>query len=596
MFFVLSGFLMTQIVLSQRSANRVESLLQTLGRRFARLLPGLVLCVLVTAVATAAFVPDAKDPLKTGKNALFGASNIRLFDRARDYFGSDSALDPFTHTWSLSVEWQFYLLFLPFSFLLFSTRKRLALASLIGGSVSIIIFFILHDSTPEAAFYLPFSRFWEFAAGALVACIVVHRSWSKPVVDAMHATIVVLVAAALASNDQSGVWNILTVVAGTAALLLTSKERSWLTSILTIPSFRWVGEISYSLYLWHWPVIVLAIWLDIFEPATWLPLLICIFILSITSHYFIEKPVRAISRRKSPYFVLMAGSGIIIASSIAMTTVPIHDLYLRNYKPVSLSPVHDRLECHLPGGESPMSACLTRDPSEQRHLFLVGDSHAGNLVPSLEQVSKEYGFTLRYLTGRALANDLLRDTGCNGATCPENEAKARLEFLINEVRPDDIVVISIARDRLYSESFQGKARSPIDSQIKKDNLSRNLESWAEQLGESGVQFLLVDDIPKLCSKKDFAISHATGAFDRCTVSRSVSRDDRQVLTDAMEGAKEAGAIYLDPHDSLCDGERCMVVDPGGVPMYSDASPHFSIRTSTPLVDFFKSSYFKDLES
>ncbi|MBG6205362.1 peptidoglycan/LPS O-acetylase OafA/YrhL [Labrenzia sp. EL_126] len=589
-FFVLSGYLMAQIVLSRSDVSALDSLLATLARRFSRLLPGLFLCVMTTAVATAALIPSAKDALKTGKNALFGASNIRLLAKARDYFGSDSALDPFTHTWSLSVEWQFYLVFLPCSFLVFSSRLSMGLAALFAGSISLIAFVLFAGSAPDATFYLPFTRFWEFAAGALVACVPLYIKLPRPIVETAHFFFLCTIAVALGFPDLIGYLNVVTVVGSSALFLLVARERTLTTTMLTIPIVRWIGDLSYSLYLWHWPVIVLAVWLDIFSPATWLPLIACIFALSVGSYYGFEKPIRAFARGKSPTLVLTTGSGTILAAVVLLTIVPSKQFYIRHHQPTTLGPVHNELDCHLPVGPSPMEACLTRTNLNQKHVFVVGDSHAGNLVPSIDQVGQKHGFALRYLTDRALSFDMLGWESCGGTVCAVDESRTRLEFLLREAQPGDVVIFALARDKLLKEPFNGSARLTSVRNKEQAYLSRSLENWTRQLTDAGIHFLVVDDIPKLCSEKDFAISHATGAFERCTVSLPHSIEDRQALTAAYEGAIKAGAFYLDPHNEFCDSEYCAVLSANGQILYSDSSPHFNKYAPTPLIDFFEREF------
>ena len=215
----------------------------------------------------------------------------------------------------------------------------------------------------------------------------------------------------------------------------------------------------------------------------------------------------------------------------------------------------------------------------------MGDSHAGNLVPSLNVAAAAAGYEVRYLSDRALVIDMFGGYGCGGTACVADEREARLRFLTSEMRSNDVLIFSMARDRLYDRDFDG---SPRRTDVRSDHLSSLKAALADMLRRMqrlDVPLVLVDDIPKLCSRSSFTIAKAVGRLEDCAVPRDVSLEDREPLSQLYRELEAMGALYLDPHDVLCEPGHCSSVREGN-PIYADASPHFTQAAPAPLTAFF----------
>src|SRR3569623_482997 len=236
-FFVISGFLINSLIHQDVAAGRF-SISEIYGRRIRRIFPALILILLAALVVGFLFMlPDAFRTLGLNTAASAGfVANIALFLQ-QDYFAPSAELNPLLHIWSLGVEEQFYLVW-PL-ILMVLARRRAAIAIAVGLAVlSFFVNIMQSASDPVSAFFLPFSRFWELGAGAVLALldlamVVINRDSAFPG------------------------WWARVPVAGTV-LLIAAGESTRANRILSHRALVHIGLISYPLYLWHCPLLVFA--------------------------------------------------------------------------------------------------------------------------------------------------------------------------------------------------------------------------------------------------------------------------------------------------------------------------------------------------
>jgi peptidoglycan/LPS O-acetylase OafA/YrhL len=300
-FFVISGYVITSSLEKTTHSSLSTQLRHFYSRRIKRLMPALLAMIFLTSAVIRLFDPDAKVSTITGITSIFGLSNVFLFTEATNYFGKTVQRNAFGHTWSLGVEEQFYLLY-PFLIRwriprsihsVWDDRFRLgALAAL--SAVSLFLFIGIYRADQPAAYFLTPFRFWELGLGCLLALIAkVAGEKGKGQAIKLNAAIPLLaLAPALFLADRYPISCTLTVVFSTVLLIGSTRQGTIVSRILSSRFAGYMGAISYSLYLWHWPVICVSHW-TIGIHLWSLPFQIAaIFVLAMASYHLIENPLR----------------------------------------------------------------------------------------------------------------------------------------------------------------------------------------------------------------------------------------------------------------------------------------------------------------
>ncbi len=400
-FFVLSGYLITQIIWRE-ALNRQFSVARFYERRVRRIMPALlVLLIAVSAVAIALLLPiDLKGYAKSVFATLTFAANIYFF-RDEGYFERLSMEKPLLHVWSLGVEEQFYILF-PLIVVLCIRWRRSALLPLT--SALVLLSFIANIFANEklaisAAFYLLPLRAWEIGAGALLALappLIISRAWLRQAL-AFLAVALLLLGLSLKAIMLGGIIPLaLWVVLGTTlAIYLGNAGGNWLTLGLSNPVLSGIGLISYSLYLWHWPILVFA-WYYLVRP-TLSPLetaaaVALMFALATLSWRYVERPFR---NRSMPIGTVLrwvgGGCAVTVAVSVAiLASQGFPSRYGADVARINAA-VGTEYRCSLqefvPFGAS--RGCLmslpSRNPADAT-VALMGNSHAQMYAPLVADI------------------------------------------------------------------------------------------------------------------------------------------------------------------------------------------------------------------
>jgi len=424
-FFVISGFLITGIIARELDAQHF-SLVGFYNRRIRRIFPALivVLCaVLVLGWLWMLPAPYAALSRDVAASAAFSA-NIALLLQS-GYFDIESARKPLLHLWSLGIEEQFYL-FWPL-ILMLAARLRwslLAVAAAIA-LASFVLNVALIGSDPVATFYLPFTRAWELLAGAVLACAWDRFDQSEAASNrrAVAGVVTIAVAAAVLNVHRAfpGWWALLPVAGGA---LLLSTPASWINRVcLGWPPLVWIGLISYPLYLWHWPLLVMFAIIK-FEPLTLVDtelILLLSVLLAWGTYWFIEKPFRfgrpipfkAASLAGAMAVVAIAGVVVVAGRGFDFRLPP----EIRAMADVPEQTAQWRIhQCLLDLGHETSFAdeCVDRD--RRPLLLLWGDSTAGALMPGLRKAQANRDFGIAQLTASscipALNVDIPATPGC----------------------------------------------------------------------------------------------------------------------------------------------------------------------------------------
>ena len=390
-------------------------------------------------------------------------------------------------------------------------------------------------------------------------------------------TVVVLLTTFLLPLQWAVVATILAVLA-TTVMILSIRQGCVAYRVLAHPLLVKVGLISYSLYLWHWGVLAFS---RLSIGISWwtIPFQVLLMAaLAIASYRTVESPLRKL--RWSPrdgWTIAIGISALIVAAALLLGFRLFSDqMYLGKFKGKDFEYVQARMSCELMNiklDRSQWRSCLDRS-GVGPHLFVLGDSHASNLVPSLQAVAPGLGFVdLRYLTNAMPHPFHTADT--RSAANFWGQSKEYRQW-IEGLNSQDVVV--------FTRGF-----SP-DPQAQR-SLRQQLTLLAAEVPARGATLVLVDDIPRTCDEEDFRRGFLLTGGKGCRISKQEALAHRapytQLLQQVSQGKK--GIVVLDPLPELCEGNACYPTLRGKI-LYVDTSPHFSLSNPAPLAPFFRSQF------
>ena len=402
-FYVISGYLITYLILERIKINSF-SFLDFYERRARRLLPTLFAVIAISVIAGWILMMPGqlKDFSGSAISSLFFLSNF-WFWLTDSYFADTSSLKPLLHTWSLSIEEQFYLIFPPFLYFLYKKKiKNIKLLFIILIVGSLLFANLGNIYFKNLNFYLLPSRIWELSVGVIIA----HYHVNEKVIEQKKLSnfftiigITLILLPFFLFNDQTPHPSIFTVftIIGTAIIIYYNKDFSLVKNILSTKLFVGFGLISYSLYLWHFPVFafkeIKSSRLSEFDK---LESVFFVIILSVLSYYIIEKPFRNRKLILKKYFFIFISSFFILLLSTN------YYIYKKNGLPERYSPtilkliefnydykeIYEIDKCHIENitysQKNIFKNCLTKYNSNKKNLFLWGDSQAAHLYPGIK--------------------------------------------------------------------------------------------------------------------------------------------------------------------------------------------------------------------
>lgn len=425
-FFVISGFLITGIIVSELHKTQRFSIVGFYERRARRIIPALFLVMVVTTLAACfiLFPNQWVTFLGSLTSITYFGSNYYFLGKS-GYFDPEIDLNPMLHTWSLAIEEQFYLLFPLILWLLWKfIRERYWIAILTAIALGSLVW--ANDAAtqnPDSAFYLLQFRAWELVAGSLAAIYISRRSrpFSSNTLSVIGLLMIVLSMFFIGSTLPHPGFITLVPVIGTVLILTTAGPGTFANKILSLRFFVGIGLISYSAYLWHQPLFALFRVSSPSEPSAgeFLPLIFVTLALSFLSWKFVENPFRnrsSFSRRK-----IFAGTAILIIGTLAINWVGTRQTFQDSRITVTgqrFGDVEDRLarnyglsqDCDGFEPQAPECAFGT-DPS----VLLWGDSYARQLGLALSNSPTRVPFIQQTLSGCAPILGLASQSERNGA-------------------------------------------------------------------------------------------------------------------------------------------------------------------------------------
>ena len=566
-FYVISGFLITGLILREIEKTGKLDLQSFYQRRIKRLLPTSVFVLFVTAIVGMFVLPViTRDAL--GRDLFAAATYISNYLFAwweNDYQNLDATPSPFIHYWSLAVEEQFYVVWPVFILFLSRYGKRAIFWGIaVTTFLSLLLSIYQTQTSPIWAFYSLPTRAWELGFGALLL-FVPETFWKNRFIPWFGVIGIAIASFRFDENTAFPGINALLPVVSTAVLI--GSIAIWPRAFNDLSNNRisqWLGAISYPLYLWHWPALVLP------SSALGRPLrirerLFCIVLTIVLAHFtskYIEQPIRhkKISGKKIyTFFAATTAVSLIAGLVISSTSSSMIAVKGTNYKfnlvDVMQKPAVYGDDCHSNYGETESGECTYGDLNSATTIVLYGDSHAAQWFPVLEQLANEKGFKLVSLTKSACPSvDVPRaDQGAyKNIHCEkwrENSVKR-----IKEIKPAAVILSSY-------QHFSPPSRFSDVDKWWTDGQKRLLSS----LSGSSEHLIYISDTPR--PMRD---------IPNCLASRDVKSCN---TTERTPVKIIRGFDIIDPAPWLCTS-ICPAIQDGYV-VYRDAS-HISVAAALAL--------------
>jgi peptidoglycan/LPS O-acetylase OafA/YrhL len=596
-FFVISGFLITGIILRELK-HGTFSFLSFWERRIRRILPALAA---VTAAILAAgwflLVPD--DYRSLGRQILalvLCASNVQLY-REDGYFATRSEEKPALHTWSLSVEEQFYLAAPFLLWLAFRWNRQKAIPATLATITALSFALAVYASyrKPSAAFFLLPFRAWELGVGSLLALAPILRS--RLLCNAASWTGLVLILATFLFYPEGirfpGV-TALPPVMGTALLIWAGcgnpSPQPLPNRLLSLRPFVWIGLISYSLYLWHWPVFAFQKYLgfSMANPLTQALLALATLLPAWLSYRFVETPFRRKSilptTRKAFAFggitaaaLVTAAVALIFSRGAEFRLSPEAALIAR-----SGAPIKYRIE--LNPQDIPERLVPFGSPDGKTTLFVWGDSHAMALLPAIDEAAGELGikgFAAAHSSTAPVLNYYIPSRWGLNELAPAFNRKV-LDHIASIAKTTTVGVLLVAR-------WKGHVR-----EASMNEFEQALQITIRELNSSQSKVFLVKEVPSFpfSPPKAMPLADLLGKpVDTYRTSLNAHRQAQASLDDVFARLMPPGIEVLDPAPIFSSADGLIYPADGQGSLWQDShhlSTHGSMKTKAMFKDALRS--------
>jgi len=659
-FFVISGFLISQLLFREVERKGTLSIRDFYARRARRILPAATVVTIATVVASLLWlsVVDSREVVKDAVWATFFAANIRFSTVGTDYFSQEEGPSPLQHYWSLAVEEQFYLawpLILLGCVLLARRRagrggsraERRSLPKLtvfwvlIGlGLASFTYGVILTGTDPTAAYFSTPARAWELAIGAVTALVAQRVAAGLGAVQRGTIAIVGLAAIAYAcgfygSDTAFPGWPAAVPVVGSALLLLAGagghEREPFPIRALSVLPMRVVGDWSYSLYLWHWPLLIIPerrLGHELSVPFTVFVVALT-FVLAGLTYRFVETPFRSPVRLpRTRALTLYPASVVLVAlvcasgwaygqwkagefgdrPAITLTNFGVDDE--SDYKlakdptvalvqasviaarhgmavPSDLTPDVLKLRDDVPDvgdcdyEQDVRALCAHGDPNAEKSIVVFGNSHGRMWIPAFERIAKHDGYRTYYMVKPNCTATLVEVGDLANGGEPWDACTEFREWALDqiaELHPDLVAVASSGPNPVVYDN-DGNSYGVDDPEY--DELARaGYEDLFARLKETADHTVLIRDVPKAEEEPGTCLTTGSPDLGDCMFTPIEAQEHDSDVS--VEVAEATGTDYVDMTKWVCWENRCPVVI-GDVISYRDRG-HLTTIYAESLAD------------
>jgi peptidoglycan/LPS O-acetylase OafA/YrhL len=627
-FFVISGYLITGLLLKEIERTGTLSIMRFYSRRAKRLLPMTVVVLgTVALVSWILFSPVRMDKVSFDIVAAgLYVMNWRLALQAADYFAAGLQASPVQHFWTLGVEEQFYLVWpaLLLAVAWWCRRTGRSLRPTLGVVFAIVavssLTYSVYSTAHEAgaAYFSTITRGWELALGGILALVPASwlrlpSLWTAALATAGFAAIV-WSAARFSDNTLFPGYAALLPTLGTAAIIAAgfSSTSAMPVRLLTFAPVRHVGRISYSWYLWHWPPLVFAaaLWGKL-SALEGMAVLAASYVPAVLTHRWVERPFhhsRTLAlhpRRALALGGACTSSAVALGLLLLLLTPSVPEppesevagaaVMLEGDRSLQKSadavhPSPRKAEdqrsqmyadgCHLEWRDEESPECVYGDSSSKTTVVLFGDSHAMHWFPALNALAKEHNWRL---------------VGFSKAGCPPAEVhrynralrreysecdtwrERTLERIVEEERPSMVLTSMLNPYRVMEDGEQ------LDSKASEKALEEGYVSTLRKLRRSGAEVVVIRDVPHTHKDIPECVSEALDHLQECAIPRSKAFNYPPV--NARAATKVEGVHLIDPTPVLCFEKTCPAVI-GDTLVYRNGdhlTPTY-VRTLTPWLD------------
>jgi peptidoglycan/LPS O-acetylase OafA/YrhL len=595
-FFVISGYVITSSLANKEHTSLRNFVLGFYARRIKRIMPALIVCISITCVIGFLFIPVSKDFLeiwRTGIYALFGFSNIHLFRIGTDYFVPSTELNLFTQTWSLGVEEQFYLIFpLIFWFSGFARKisngkRNLLFFMILLSVVSLCIYIWLSRVNPSAAYFLIPARFWELGIGCITCLILLSKKRLPQIFKFVSPLLITaLLISALFIPQVAICESTIGVVLLTSLLITALNSNSIIFSVFTWRPIIFIGQISYSLYLWHWSILAISRWTIGIYWWT-LPIQIgLILLIAWLSYRYIETNLRHTTWSGSQFATISYGLGASIVASFFLFLLgnPLQGMlyvgypadFLRNTWATDANGNYaEYCMVQKKYSEKIFNDCIIDKikTEKKRNIYIFGDSHARNYLNGVKKAFPEYnvayitmGSGCAYIPENDISNQVDSQTNC------KEYVRRVKDFVKNQVKVNDVVFIGQRKEHEYDQGYQ-----------------KNILELATYSQHRRAKFVLLADVPGLsvdpayCMKEPWRNQQPKECFK--TIHDVTSEQDRLDKIGLLLQTKMSNFRYLDVRSKLCADQLCSLYE-GDFALYYDDN-HITDATSAMLAPYIR---------